>query len=61
MTKFRDVMIGEWFDFIGENRMLVSFWKRCKKISARLYEDEDGMLHRVGSINAKVYHTSSWR
>jgi|HubBroStandDraft_5_1064220.scaffolds.fasta_scaffold34754_5 hypothetical protein len=59
MTKFRDLQVGETFDFIGPNRMLVSFWKRCTKKSGRLYEDEDGDTHHVGSINAKVYNVNA--
>jgi hypothetical protein len=59
MTKFRDLPIGETFDFVSPDRMMNSFYKRCTKISARRYRDDTGTMHRVGSINAAVYHIGS--
>lgn len=59
MTKFRDLLAGELFDFINDDdRTQNSFHKRCKKTSARRYEDEDGVVHRIGSVNATVYHVT---
>ena len=57
--KFRDLPIGEEFDFVGPVRMFNSFYKRCTKRSARTYVDEDGVVHRVGSINANVFNVGS--
>lgn len=59
MTKFRELEIGDMFDFIGPNRMLNSYHTRCIKLSPRTYGPIDGDDHdkmRVGSINAEVYH-----
>ena len=56
MDKFRDVAIGQSFDWIGG--AYPSFFKRCTKTSARTYYDEDGHKHSVGSINAVVYHVT---
>lgn len=57
MTKlFRDLKIGQSFDWIGPDRMLNSFYLRCVKTGPRTYVDERGRAHRVGSVNAKVYH-----
>jgi hypothetical protein len=55
---FRNVKVGQWFDFIGPNAGLVTFWKRVQKIGARTYEDEQGLTYKIGSLNAGVYHVS---
>lgn len=52
--RFKDLDIGETFDWIGGQH--TSFFKRCTKIGARKYRDEDGQEHQVGSIYADVYH-----
>jgi hypothetical protein len=58
--KFRDLAIGQSFDFIGPDRMLNSFYSTCRKISARIYEWQldDGRWKQgcVGSLDANVYH-----
>ena len=59
MSTFHDLAIGDSFDFVGPDRMLNSFYKRCKKISPRKYEDEDGHTHSVGTVKAVVYHVNS--
>lgn len=59
MTTFRNLRIGQSFDFIGPNRSN-SFFLRCVKISTRKYRDEDGVEHRIGTINCEVFHTSHW-
>lgn len=56
MTQFRDLAIGQGFDFIGPDRAYNSFFLRCTKISPRRYLDERGTEHRVGTINAEVFH-----
>jgi hypothetical protein len=54
--KFRDLQVGSTFDWISPNHSFNSFFLRCKKLSARKYNDSTGQDHRVGSINAEVYH-----
>lgn len=56
MTQFRDLAIGQGFDFIGPDLTYNSFFLRCTKISPRRYLDECGAEHRVGTINAEVFH-----
>lgn len=57
MVKFRDLQIGDTFDFISPNAMLNSYHLRCKKLSARTYTPVDAPhALRVGSINVEVYH-----
>lgn len=56
--KFRDLSIGDSFDFIGPDRRYNSFYLRCRKISTRKYRDERGTEHQVGSINASVFHVN---
>lgn len=62
VTRFRDLAIGQTFDFINDNnRMWNSFYRRCIKTSTRKYQTIDGepvMQLRVGSVNAKVYHVA---
>ena len=56
---FRDLNIGQTFDFIGPNLCHNSFWKRCRKISSREYREIDPLseiVHRVGSTCAKIFH-----
>lgn len=51
--QFRHLIVGDKFDWIGPQP---TFFLRCEKISTRKYCDEKGTEHRVGSINAEVYH-----
>lgn len=54
---FQDLANGDTFDFVSPNLSLNSFSERCVKLSARRYRSlETGLVHRVGSINANVYH-----
>lgn len=53
---FREVKIGQWFDFIKPGSIYNSFFKRVQKVSARKYRDRDGIEYRVGSITCDVYH-----
>ena len=58
--KFRDLHIGDSFDFVNDDKPTWnSFFKRCWKNASRRYVDSDGIQHRVGSINADVYHVNS--
>lgn len=56
--KFRDLTIGQEFDFIDAHRSTFnSFYDRCRKESARTYVSiHDGTRYRVGSINAIVHN-----
>lgn len=58
--KFRELKIGQSFDFIAPDRPN-SFFLRCTRISARKYKDERGEVHMVGTINARVYHVTRER
>jgi hypothetical protein len=61
--RFRDLSIGDSFDFISGNPLMDSFYGRCTKTSARTYEWPSlcGKVYRVkvGSINALVYHVTA--
>jgi hypothetical protein len=56
MTKFRELKIGDAFDFVSPDSRLNSFYLRCRKMSARKYTAEDGFTYLVGSVDAKVYN-----
>ena len=62
MTKFRDLAIGQTFDWVNEGSRFNSFFKRCVKLSKRTYTTVEGESEprpmRVGSINANVFHES---
>jgi hypothetical protein len=59
-TRFRDLSVGQSFDWIDDCRIgSNSFYLRCSKRSTRTYTDSTGMVHRVGSINANVYHVDT--
>jgi hypothetical protein len=54
---FSSLNIGDTFDFVDPNRPhLNSFFKRCKKVSTRKYEDESGTQHTVGTVSCRVFH-----
>ena len=56
---FRDLNIGQTFDFIGPNPRCNSFWKRCRKISSREYREIDPpneIVHQISSTCAKIFH-----
>ena len=55
--KFFELKINQTFDWIDDSKPgYNSFFRPCKKISPRKYIDSDGNIHKVGSINAKVFH-----
>jgi hypothetical protein len=54
--KFRDLRIGETFDFIHNEWYRPSFFKPCRKTSTRKYVDNTGQDHTVGSINTTAFH-----
>ena len=63
MTKFRDLKIGDHFDFAGGD--YPSFFDRCVKTAQRKYQSlerpenfPEGM--EVGTINVRVYNTIQW-
>lgn len=57
MITFKDITIGDTFDFVSPDALMNSFTDRVVKISARKYRRlEDGTEYRVGSTSAKVYH-----
>lgn len=63
MTKFRDLNIGDTFDFVSPRVGFNSYFSRCRKTSTRCYvaiegEDEPRTM-RVGSINAEVFHVET--
>lgn len=58
-TRFCDLAIGQAFDWIDDSRPgSNSFFKRCVRVSARCYQDEDQHIHRVGSVKVKVHHVT---
>ena len=62
MTAFRDLDMGESFDFIGPNPALNSFFDRCRKVGLRTYKPVQGSLIgktlTVGRVSCKVYHVA---
>lgn len=61
ITRFRDLVIGDEFDFIPPAGK-TSFYNRCVKISDRCYRyATNGSLLQatVGTVNVKVYHVIS--
>lgn len=61
--KFRELQIGDEFDFISPDRMLNSFYGRCVKASAQRYtvstfRKHNGALDplRIGRTDCEVYH-----
>jgi hypothetical protein len=61
--KFKDLKVGQTFDFIDDaNPQRNSFYARCKKVSARTYQNislTSPQTFRVGSINAYVFHVEA--
>lgn len=53
---FRELPFGATFDFVSGRVGVDSFFKRCTKTDSRKYVDEDGREHKIGSINACVFH-----
>lgn len=59
-VRFRQLSIGDRFDFIGPESLYNSFFATCTKTSARGYEwagvDGAPLRSKVGTINVRVYH-----
>jgi hypothetical protein len=60
-TLFRELRVGDTFDFIGPVPRLNSFYERCTKTGLRTYSWFHPERHAVigtavGTINCKVYH-----
>ena len=66
-TKFRDVRIGQMFDFVAPSYVAVergfgsSFYERCRKETARTYSFWCGITNqrltsRVGSVEVEVWN-----
>jgi hypothetical protein len=59
-VKFRDLAIGDRFDFVGPEWRFNSFYATCTKTSARKYswDGAEGQIltTRVGCQNVRVYH-----
>jgi len=53
---FRDLTIGQTFDFISDNLQFNSFFERCTKTGARSYVSESGLRCKVGTITVEVFH-----
>lgn len=61
-TKFRDLAIGDMFDFVNdEYPLLNSFSLRCVKFTDSRYQDSNGVIHRTGDPSAYVYHVTMHR
>jgi len=65
--KFRELAIGDTFDFVSPNSMLNSFYNTCEKIGARSYRwknpvrcslSPEEYLSSRCSINCIVYHVN---
>lgn len=54
--QFRNLYIGQTFDWINDAVSYNSFFKRCTKVSNTTYRDEDGVVHSVGTTKAEVFH-----
>ena len=63
--KFRDLGIGDTFDFVSPTRHWNNYFARCVKLSARTYMAVDGdtqssTMH-VGSINVEIFNVEGIR
>ena len=59
MFQFRNLTVGDVFDFVGPDRLYNSFYATCTKVSPRCYtwDGLDGPLKsRVGSVSCEVFH-----
>lgn len=57
IAEFKDLAIGDLFDFISGNYTTDSFYDDCEKISARKYISIQSRIeYTVGSIHVKCYH-----
>jgi hypothetical protein len=62
--KFRDLPIGATFDFVPPDHVpgSVSFFDRCQKTSARIYQSlrlPKATPYLIGTINVAVHHVDN--
>jgi hypothetical protein len=66
--KFKELKIGQTFDWVNPAVRHNSFFKRCRKVSDRSYVvllpygdmSNEGLI-KVGSINAEVFNVEAGR
>ena len=63
-VKFKDLNVGDTFDFVSPNSNLNSFYMSCTKTGPRSYtwqshHDGSTLKSRVGSANVLVYHVNT--
>lgn len=61
MAQFKDVKVGQTFDFVGPEPMYNSFYDTCVKTGQRSYRSllrTEHADYRIGSINCEVYHVA---
>ena len=57
MIRFRELKVGDQFDFISPNRIVNSYFERCVKISPRCYTAVGAVVvMRVGTVDVDVHH-----
>lgn len=58
MTTFKDLNVGDTFDWIDDNQpQFNSFYERCEKITYNTYRSLiTGECMQVGTVNALIYH-----
>lgn len=55
--QFKELQIGQHFDFVGNGMRFNSFFDRCEKISIRKYRSlETGLVFQVGTVNVAIGH-----
>ena len=54
--RFKELAIGDEFDFISPDGMTNSFFSRCKKVSTRVYCDDIGFRYLIGYLKCEVYN-----
>jgi hypothetical protein len=59
-TQFKDLKIGNSFDFISPDIGYNSFFERCTKVSMFKYVGESGGEYRIGSTTCIVYHVTQY-
>jgi len=55
--KFKELQIGDSFYF-NDSVDFNSLWSKCKKISAKKYEQGGLAIMQISSINCEVYHVN---
>jgi|SRR5216684_2008420 len=58
VTVFKELSVGDTFDFVSPDIGMNSFYRKCRKISAKRYRDDAYIVHSVGSGFARVYHVN---